>query len=95
MEPGEFREDPRYGQANREALLGLLLFAANFLWWYLFAYGLGGGPVSEYGYVLGFPAWFFWSCILGYVVFAVLTWMMVRFLFKDMPLDGEGGGSNE
>ncbi len=95
MEPPRFREDPRYRQANREALFGLLLFILNFVWWFACAYGPGSRPVHEYTYILGFPAWFFYSAILGYVVFTALAWLMVRYLFKDMPLDGEGGGSDE
>ncbi|MGE5483990.1 MAG: YhdT family protein [Ignavibacteriales bacterium] len=95
MASGESREDPRYRQAGREALMGLLLFAANFVWWFGFAYGLGNRPVSEYTYVFGFPAWFFYSAIMGYAVFSALAWLMVKYLFKDVPLDGEGGGKGE
>ncbi len=95
MRPGEYREDPRYRQANREALMGLMLFAANFIWWFGFAYGLGNRPVNEYAYVLGFPAWFFYSAILGWVVFTVSAWLMVKYLFKDMPLDGQGGDGHK
>ncbi len=79
--------DPRYAQANREAVAGLILFAANFLWWAVTAYGLGGRPVGDYTYVWGFPAWFFYSCVAGMLIFSVATWLMVRWFFRDVPLD--------
>ena len=31
--------------------------------------------------------WFFYSCVLGYPVACLLVWGLVRFFFKDMPLD--------
>jgi len=77
-----------FRQADREALLTLSLYAIYFLWWYIFAYGLGGGDPADYTYILGFPAWFFMSCIAGYPVITFLVWLAVRFLFKDIPLSG-------
>ncbi|MDW7650654.1 MAG: YhdT family protein [Bacillota bacterium] len=85
--PGSsFIEDPRYRQCNREALLGLGLGLANFIWWFVWGYGLGSGPPEEYIYVMGFPLWFFMSCIVGAVLFSVLAIVMVRKYFVDMPL---------
>lgn len=85
------KQDPRYHQATREAIVGLGIFVLNFLWWFGFGYGLGSRPPESYTYVMGFPAWFFWSCIMGPVVFSALTWVAVKFFFKDIPLDGKGG----
>ncbi|MBL3593055.1 MAG: YhdT family protein [Synergistaceae bacterium] len=83
----------RFRQADREALYALALALANLAWWYLTAYGLGAGPVESYRYILGFPAWFFMSSIVGFILFAILAAAMVRFLFKDMPLDDGKGAS--
>jgi len=58
----------------------------NLIWWYVFGYGLGDKPVEEYKYILGLPSWFFLSCVLGSVVFIVLTFVMVDKMFKHMPL---------
>lgn len=84
---GNFTEDPRYKQCNKEALYGILLGLANMIWWYVFGYGLGSKPVEEYKYILGFPSWFFMSSIFGAVVFIILTFIMVDKLFVDMPLE--------
>ena len=87
----EVRPDPRFRQAHREAVLSVILAGVYFLWWYVTAYGLGSGPVAEYSYFAGFPAWFFFSCVLSVPVFALLAWAMVRFLFREMVLDGRLG----
>lgn len=58
-----------------------------FLWWTIFAFGLGSGDPEEYSYVFGLPAWFFYSCVLGYPVMALILWVVVRCFFADIPLD--------
>lgn len=44
---------------------------------------------SEYTYVFGFPAWFFYSCIVGFIVMVILLSLVVRFVFQDISLDEE------
>jgi len=91
----EQKTDRRFIQANKEAVIAVALSLAYFIWWYATAYGFGDKPVSEYTYVLGFPAWFFYSCVVGFLLFAVLAALMVRFLFKEVSLekaDGPKGG---
>jgi uncharacterized membrane protein YhdT len=85
-------EDPRYKVANREALIGVGLVVLNFILWYGFAYGLGDGPVEEYNYIFGLPAWFFYSCILVTIVIFILVILAVVFLFKEVPLEDEEEG---
>ena len=82
-------DDPRFRIAHREALIGLGLAFINFIIWYGFAYRLGSKDPSEYTYVLGFPAWFFYSCIVGFIVMVILLILVVRFVFQDIPLDEE------
>ncbi len=81
-----FIEDPRYKQCNKEALLGLGLGILNLIWWFVWGYGLGSKPPEEYTYVLGFPLWFFMSCVLGAILFTILAIVIVTKYFKDMPL---------
>lgn len=84
----KFMEDPRYKQCNKEATYGIILGIINMVWWYAFGYGLGSKPVEEYTYILGFPAWFFYSCVLSIVIFVGATFFMVNKLFEeDMPLE--------
>lgn len=88
---GVHNDDYRFKIANREALIGVGLVIFNFVWWFSFAYGLGGKDPSEYSYVLGLPAWFFYSCVLGFIVMAVLVTIVVKKWFVDIPFDEEGG----
>lgn len=81
--------DKRFKQANREALIALGAYALYFGWWYAFGYGMGDVPPEEYSYVWGLPAWFFYSCIAGYPLITIVLWGLVRFTFKEMPLDAE------
>ena len=81
--------DWRFKIAHREALIGVGLALFNFVWWFGFAYGLGSRPVEEYTYVFGLPAWFFYSCIVGFLVMAVLVTVVVKFFFVDVPFDEE------
>ncbi|KAB7706264.1 DUF997 family protein [Bacillus aerolatus] len=84
------QEDPRFKIAKREAWIGIILVIFNFIWWYGFAYGLGSGPVEEYSFVFGLPAWFFYSCVVGLVVMIGLVFFTVKFFFKEVPFDEEG-----
>lgn len=79
----------RFRQADREALFTLGMYGFFFLWWTLFAFGLGHGDPEGYSYVFGMPSWFFYSCVLGYPVVTLLLWVVIRFTFADMPLDAE------
>ncbi|MDM5189220.1 YhdT family protein [Bacillus sp. DX4.1] len=85
----DYHDDPRFRIAHREAWIGLGLAVINFMIWYGFAYGLGSKDPKEYTYVLGFPAWFFYSCIVGFVVMVILLVIVVRFVFQDISLDEE------
>ncbi len=84
-----------FRQANREALMTLGLYLFFFLWWTVFAFGFGCGDPEEYTFILGLPAWFFFSCVLGWPVITFLLWAVVRRYFCDMPLDDEAGGDGK
>ncbi|WP_102346272.1 YhdT family protein [Bacillus sp. Marseille-P3661] len=81
--------DQRFKIANREALIGIGLVLFNFVWWFAFAYGLGSKEPSSYTYVFGFPAWFFYSCVMGVVVMSILVFIIVKVFFVDVPFSDE------
>lgn len=83
------KKERRFAVADREACYSLILAGLNFVWWYLMAYRLGDGPVEDYTYVLGLPSWFFYSCVVGFFLFAFLAVAMVHFLFREVSLDTE------
>ncbi len=79
----------RYHQAHKEALFSILLALAYFAWWYGFSYGLAPNEITSptLDLYFGFPLWFLMSCIIGPIVFTLLCGLLVKFCFKDMPLD--------
>ena len=79
--------------AKKETWAIIGLYAAFFVWWYVTAYGFGDDP-SEYRYVFGFPEWFFYSCIVGYVGIAVLLWLVIRLVFQDGSFEKEKENDN-
>lgn len=81
--------DWRFKIAHREAWIGVGLALFNFVWWFGFAYGMGSRPVEEYSYVFGLPDWFFYSCVVGFLVIAVLVVVIVKFFFIEVPFDEE------
>jgi uncharacterized membrane protein YhdT len=94
MKQGGKGKDPRFKIANREAWIGIILVIINFVWWYGFAYGLGSGPVEEYTYIMGLPAWFFFSCVAGFILMVVLVALAIKFLFKEVPFEDDMEGPN-
>jgi uncharacterized membrane protein YhdT len=89
--PPDFEEDPRYEQANKEAWwaigywLAFTVVVTGLAWW------LGyDKPADELDFVLGFPAWFFWSVLMTSVVFSVIPVWIIRRKFVDVPLTPDG-----
>lgn len=82
-----FIEDPRYKVCEREAWYGVVLGIVNLLIWAVAGYGLGSAPVESYSYIMGFPSWFFISCIANSVFAIVATVYIVKRKMRDMPLD--------
>lgn len=82
-------KDQRFRIANREALIGVGLVIINFAIWFGFAYGLGSTDPENYTYVLGFPAWFFYSTMAGTVFMIALIIFVLKCYFKDVPFDDE------
>lgn len=84
-------KDKRYQIAQKEAIIGIILVVINFLWWYGFAYGLGSTDPNNYRYILGMPEWFFYSCIIGFMVMSILVYISVKIFFTDVSFDEEDG----
>ena len=83
-------------QINKEALITIFLYFLYFLWCYYFAYIYPPKNVEDYKYVLGLPDWFFYSCVLGFVLVNLLVYIVVKFFFKNIDLEtGEVIEENE
>ncbi len=78
--------DARFIQAHKEARWSLFLAIAYLVAWALSAWSGGNNP----GFT-GLPYWFELSCLFVPALFSVLCWLMIRLLFRDMPLEDEDG----
>lgn len=87
-------EDNRFKVAKKEALIGIALVIINFIWWFGFAYGFGSGDPAEYKYIFGLPEWFFYSCVLGFIVMSLVVTFSVKFFFTDVPFEGDDEGED-
>lgn len=74
-------------QINKEALITILIYFIYFLWWYYFAYIFPPKDPNEYKYIFGLPEWFFYSCILGFILVNIAVFIAVKFFFKNINLD--------
>jgi len=74
--------DKRFLQANREARWAFGLTLGYLLAWSLAAYL----PNDTQG-VTGLPHWFEMSCLLVPLIFVLLSWFMVRVIYRDIPLE--------
>lgn len=83
------KTDPLFKIAHREAWIGVGLAIFNFIWWFGFAYGLGSRPVEEYTYIFGLPDWFFYSCVVGFVLTSVLVIIVVKFFLTEVSFEEE------
>ena len=73
---------------NRETLITAGLYLLFFVWWYVTAYGFGDDP-AQYRFIFGFPEWFFYSCIVGYIGISFILWYVVRKFFTNIPFDDD------
>ena len=84
-------KDRRFKVAHKEAVIGVVLVSINFLLWFGFAYGMGSGDPREYSYILGMPAWFFYSCIIATLISTLLVILSVKYFFKEVSFEDEDG----
>ena len=82
--------DPRFKIAHREAKIGVGIAIAHFLWWFGFAYGLGSRPVEGYSYIWGFPDWFFYSAIVGFILISITIVFVTKFVLKEVSFEEDG-----
>ena len=83
------QQDPRFKIAHREAWIGIGLAIVHFIWWFGFAYGLGSRPVEEYSYIFGLPDWFFYSCVVGFILICITIILLAKFVLKEVSFDEE------
>ncbi|WP_343666395.1 YhdT family protein [Enterobacter sp.] len=74
--------DKRFVQAHKEARWALWLTLLYLAAWLVTAY-----LSSSASGITGLPHWFEMACLLVPLIFILLSWLMVRFIFRDFPLE--------
>ncbi len=69
-------------KSKKEAKYTLLLYSMYFSWSVCFAYFLGSGDPNDYTLIFGFPAWFFFSCIIAYPLCCVAVYVLILKIFS-------------
>ncbi|WP_158782017.1 YhdT family protein [Pantoea sp. BAV 3049] len=76
--------DKHFIQAHREARWSFWLAVAYLAAWSLMAW-LPGNKIG----LTGLPHWFEMACLLVPLLFIFLCWLMVRLVFRDIPLEDD------
>jgi uncharacterized membrane protein YhdT len=90
----DFEHDPRYRSSLRETWISLAYWAVFTIGAVVIAWSLGHGiDGAEQPFTMGFPAWFFWSCLawVGFLAF-VAPYFIVKFGFTSMSLEPGADG---
>ncbi len=77
--------DSRFIQAHKEARWSLFLTIGWLIVWSVSAW-LGGNTPG----ITGFPRWFELSCLFAPLLFLLLCALMLRLIFRDIPLEDAG-----
>lgn len=75
---------------SREVIVTFLVYFGFMLWWYYFSYIYPPKNVNEYKYIFGLPSWFFYSCILGYILFNIVVLILVKYFYVNIDLEEIG-----
>jgi uncharacterized membrane protein YhdT len=87
----DFVEDSRYQQCNKESFVTLLYFLLHMV--VVGGIGLAIGynkGVDQIKFIAGFPSWFFYSSIIGWIFLSLVPIFMIKYYFTDMSLEPEG-----
>lgn len=76
--------DKRFVQANKEARWALWLTLLYLAAWLAAAYIPRVTPGMT-----GLPHWFELACVLTPLIFILLCWAMVKFIYRDIPLEDD------
>ncbi|TEA27030.1 YhdT family protein [Candidatus Schmidhempelia bombi] len=82
--------DKKFTQAKKEAKIAFILAIVYLILWIASAYLLGNGSG-----ILGLPLWFEASCIYLPLFFTLLCWLIVKYMFVDLPLDIKSESNNK
>lgn len=85
LEEYGIEEDPRFKQARIEAKRIFLLVIIETIWVFGFGYWGTTMDASQYTFIFGFPAWYFWAFLGAGIIFPIAS-IILGLLIKDCDL---------
>lgn len=81
--------DPRFKICEKEMKISFVVWFAYAFITIATAYYLGRGPVENYKYIMGIPAWIVGSVIVT-LIFYIIVLFITNKVFKNMDLNDKG-----
>lgn len=83
------KEDKRFKQCNKELLSTIVFFIFNIVLVFGLTFPLGYNvEAKDIKIIAGFPQWYFFGVIISVIILCISAYVLVKFFFKDMSLDG-------
>ena len=82
-------QDPRFVVCKKEMLICFAVFVVFAAAMLFVVYIVGGGDPTQYNYILGMPAWYFWIFVVCTIT-AIAIAVILDKCFKHMSLEAEG-----
>jgi uncharacterized membrane protein YhdT len=80
-------EKQRNEQIRKEQRISIVLYVVFVAWLAITGYGLGVGDPANFVTIMGLPLWFILSCVVGPIWFCIVSWLVVKYKFKDFDLE--------
>ena len=95
LEKHAIEPDPRYRICEREAVIAAAMFLATAVVAMVFVITLGLGRAPEdLDWVWGLPSYLFWGVLCTQVGFLVVLALILRFVYREIPLSPDGEPSD-
>ena len=95
VEPAKMTEKEKYKQCDKEAIITLIVFTLYAIWWYVAGFGVWSLGVDALPWVMGLPMWFFLSCIVGWIGFTIIIYIVIKVFFKEIDFGEEATESQK
>ena len=96
LEKHAIEPDPRFRSCAKEAVIAASMFLGTAIvaMAFIVSLGLGRAP-QDLDWVGGLPSYLFWGVLITQIGFLIALALILRFVYRDMPLSPDGELSDE
>ena len=96
LEKHGLEPDPRYRICAKEAVIAASMFLTTAIVAMVFIVNLGlGRAPQDFDWIWGLPSYLFWGVLVTQIGFLLSLALVLRFVYRDMPLGPDGESSDE